>query len=292
MIWSHQGSTVLAKNTYNSIRSDLESSKSALKDINFEIYLQGSYGNDTNIRGDSDVDIVIELKSSFWPNITKLTPEQQLNFSYTYLETQYSYEIFYKNILETLVQNYGSNVSTGTKSIKIAPNNHRLKADVIPCLEYRDYQYFYSLAKEEYLSGIQFENKQTKELIINYPKIHYNNGVFKNSDLNTGGNYKPTVRMFKNARTFMVENKYIQEDIAPSYFIECILYNIPNNLFFGSFQSRYFAITNHLLTNNLSNYFTQNNKELLFGTKGTQWRIENAYEFINSLKELWNNWNN
>ena len=32
--------------------------------MNYDFYLQGSYHNDTNLNGDSDVDVVLELKSA------------------------------------------------------------------------------------------------------------------------------------------------------------------------------------------------------------------------------------
>ena len=34
--------------------------------VTYDIYLQGSYQNDTNISGDSDVDVMLELKSTFY----------------------------------------------------------------------------------------------------------------------------------------------------------------------------------------------------------------------------------
>ena len=39
--------------------------------------------------------------------------------------------------------------------------------------------------------------------VINYPKLHYKKGVEKNQ--NTDGKYKPTVRMFKNVRTYLID---------------------------------------------------------------------------------------
>lgn len=48
--WALQGATVTAKSTHESVRNALKSSDE-LKRINFEVYLQGSYKNSTNIRG-------------------------------------------------------------------------------------------------------------------------------------------------------------------------------------------------------------------------------------------------
>jgi hypothetical protein len=42
--------------------------------------------------------------------------------------------------------------------------------------------------------------------------------------------YKSTVRMFKNARNEMDERGIFDKGDAPSYFIECLLWNVPNSV--------------------------------------------------------------
>src|SRR5437870_11381300 len=72
--WTHQGATTTAKSTHETIRRALAADSSPIKDKDFEIYLQGSYKNDTNIRGDSDVDVVVQLNSTFDPSLSSLDP--------------------------------------------------------------------------------------------------------------------------------------------------------------------------------------------------------------------------
>jgi hypothetical protein len=60
--WSHQGSVTQSKDTYAPVRSALLDSKAVYKDKQFDVFLQGSYGNDTNIYAESDVDTVIAGK--------------------------------------------------------------------------------------------------------------------------------------------------------------------------------------------------------------------------------------
>ena len=64
-IWSKQGSISQSSSTYASVKNALEDSKAIYKDQSFEVLLQGSYGNDTNIYAESDVDVVIRLDSIF-----------------------------------------------------------------------------------------------------------------------------------------------------------------------------------------------------------------------------------
>ena len=41
-----------------------------------EVFLQGSYKNDTNLGGDSDVDVVVRLSSKFKPHVAPLTGQR------------------------------------------------------------------------------------------------------------------------------------------------------------------------------------------------------------------------
>src|SRR5574340_777580 len=68
--WSHQGAITTAKTTADSIKNALNDYEWPEK-IDFEVYLQGSYKNDTNIRGDSDVDVVAQLNSTFYNNLNE-----------------------------------------------------------------------------------------------------------------------------------------------------------------------------------------------------------------------------
>lgn len=46
--WSHQGAVTTARATHESVRNALESYESWPRDVEYEVYLQGSYKNDTN----------------------------------------------------------------------------------------------------------------------------------------------------------------------------------------------------------------------------------------------------
>jgi hypothetical protein len=58
--WAKQGPTGQFTDTYNTMRGHLldEGAPYPLTDV--EVFLQGSYGNTTNVYADSDVDIVLK----------------------------------------------------------------------------------------------------------------------------------------------------------------------------------------------------------------------------------------
>jgi hypothetical protein len=134
---------------------------------------------------------------------------------------------------------------------------------------------------------VQSENRW----IVNYPKIHYDNGVTKNSASSTNGWYKPTVRLFKNARTYLVNIGDIPADLAPSYFLECLLYNVPDDKFGSDFQSTFCNVINWLLLEaDFSQFVCQNEELHLFGNTPEQWSEDKARRFLQAMVKLWEDW--
>ena len=66
--WANQGAIITAKSTADSVKNALSSYDNWKDGVDFKVYLQGSYKNSTNIRGDSDVDVVAQLNSTFYSN--------------------------------------------------------------------------------------------------------------------------------------------------------------------------------------------------------------------------------
>ena len=270
--WSHLGSTVGSANTHKSIRVAL-SQHLWQEGMNYDAYLQGSYRNYTNIRGNSDVDLVIESSNVWYSNLSP---------------ARYDYWDFRGEVLQALTSYYGANSvdTSGQKSIKIASSGNGLAADVVPCITYKLYRNLNVVAE-----GITFFTQHSNQQVINYPKLHFQNGACKNDRTNT--HYKPAVRMFKNARERILADNPLLEGNYPSYFVECLLYNVPDDRFSNSFASTYCDVINFLLSNNsqhLTVFWCQNGWLRLFGDSSTQWNITQAKDFINQLCLLWERW--
>jgi hypothetical protein len=78
--WAKQGPTKQFTDTYASIKAVIEHKSSPFAGRNPQVYLQGSYRNDTNVYGDSDVDIVCCSDSSFNFDVDHLTQNEKDNF--------------------------------------------------------------------------------------------------------------------------------------------------------------------------------------------------------------------
>ena len=291
--WSKQGATVTAQSTHQTIRNVLDNS-SYLSGRTVDFYLQGSYRNFTNIRGDSDVDLVAELQSVYYGNIDQLTEPEKQAYELARNPADYHWRDFRRDVIATLKERYGNDVDdTAKRCVKIKANSGRLPADVVVCLEYRLYTRFNSHNDCDYVSGIKFLDLENNNWIVNFPKVHYSNGSNKNAYERTKQNYKPTIRMFKNARKRLIDRGMMLEDTAPSYFVECLLYNVPDDYFIGTFQERYSKILAWLYfqfsNNKAQNFVCQNEQIQLFGSSSVQWNVDNAWTLIRKLADLWEN---
>jgi hypothetical protein len=278
--WSRQGEAKTLKDTHESVRNALELYDWP-GDVQYEVYLQGSYKNDTNIRGNSDVDIVVQLNSAF---LTNLSEDWKRQFGFT--SATYGWKEFRSDTLKALRNYYGdSEVSEGKKALKV--KTPYLPADVVVCLQYRKYP-DRPRSEDDFVEGMTFWVPSERRWVINYPKLHYANGVKKNQDTNE--RYKPTVRMFKNARTYLIERKVIPVDLAPSYFLECLLYNVPKDKFSSSLQSTFCNVINWLWEADFSQFVCQNEQLPLFGNTPEQWSEDKARRFLEAMVNLWANW--
>ena len=195
-IWSDHGSQEASKRTHEAIRTALNAHDWP-QGMTYDFYLQGSYRNDTNIRGDSDVDIVLELTSAFRHDALPLSKSEQERLDESFFPATHNWDDFRREALLALEEWFGTSLVTqGNKAIKLKAKPPRLAADIVVCLEHRRYDSYYS-----YAQGITFQTLREGRWIINYPKMHYENGVAKSAK--TWNRYKRTVRMFKNARNHL-----------------------------------------------------------------------------------------
>lgn len=75
--WAKQGSITGSSDTHNTVKDALQTAGTPYSGLDYSVYLQGSYGNATNIYAESDVDVVICLHECFQSDRTELTSEQQ-----------------------------------------------------------------------------------------------------------------------------------------------------------------------------------------------------------------------
>jgi hypothetical protein len=286
--WARRVDAPQSKRTADIIRDELERSGTYISTRSYKVYLQGSYRNITNIFRDSDVDLVVELTGTFYSGIVNLTAEEERRRDAAYSPAELSLADFREQVLRQLLRRFGSDVvHDGNKAIEVGGIGERLNADVLVCASYRNWEWFRSSAEgqHKYVPGIVFWTQNENRKVVNYPNVHYDNGVAKQASSREW--FKPTVRMVKNARRLMYDRGTLTRGSAPSYFIQCLLYNVPDAEFGNNYQQNYVDVVDWLAEADLARFICQHGQHALFGNTPEQWDIPKAQQLIRGLRRLW-----
>ena len=259
----------LYKVTANKIKSLLRTNTNLNYEFDFEIYLQGSYKNSTNTQH-SDIDVIVQLHK---------IKDRNLQNKYIKREERWSY--FKSKVENELIYIFGrENIISGNKAIKIDDKIFHCTIDILPCLEV----YHYNYLNDNVYESINFWTKNDFRQIKHFPKLHFKNGIIKQKD--TNNLYKPTIRLFKNIRLLLIENNLIDREDISSYFIECLLSNIPSSLFSKNIEQNLISITKYLTKAKLETFLHQHKISKLIGESPEQLQMHNAKLFIQHLEEL------
>jgi hypothetical protein len=286
-IWSHLGSVTQSQQTYGMIRRALEAPTARFRGKHYEIFLQGSYANDTNVRGDSDVDVVIMSPETYYHDTEWLSDGEKQAWNDARIPATYGHDQFRADVEWTLRDAFGGDVRPGNKAINVVARPPRRDADVLPAFQFRRYKRFRNLADEEYTEGVVFFTSAGEQM-INYPKQHSMNLTSKHQQ--TNGRLKPLVRILKNMRARLVDEGKLADGIAPSYFIEGLLYNVPPSRFVHGYGNCFVSCLNWLIETTARDEWLCANEQyyLLRYNARHCWSPSHCQAFLDSLVEMWN----
>jgi hypothetical protein len=287
--WSHQGSVKQSSDTYNAVKAVLETPGTPYASKSYKVFLQGSYGNDTNIYAESDVDIVIKLDDCWQTDLSQLTEGERTAYNNAHVTAEYGHVDFKRDVLKVLTDKYVGDVKSGDKAIAVEANGNRRKADVIAAIQFRRYFKFNGLYDQNYTEGICFWNA-SGERIANYPVQHSTNLTAKHQATNAW--LKPMVRILKNLRSRAVDEQLLAGGIAPSYYVEGLLYNVPIEKFGTSYQKSFVNAFNWIQQEADKGKLVCANEQyyLLRDNVHTCWPVADGEAFINAAITLWNDW--
>ena len=217
-------------------------------DVKYQVFLQGSYKNDTNLGGDSDVDVIVRLASKLKPRVADLTG-QQLQEDASHKVAYQQWKSFRDHALKAMRARFGNAAKSGRKMLKVPKGKLPADADLVVTLSYTQ--------------GIGFYLPDEIRWVVSYPQQRHVRGTKNEKAANK--RLKRTIRMFKAARNRLVDKGALTKDDAPSYFIECLLCNVPDHLFEDKLAPTYTGILDWLKTAKLNNFECQNGQVPLFG---------------------------
>ncbi len=209
-----------------------------------QIFVQGSYANNTCVRGDSDVDIAIvrrdQFEYAFGKPFILVNPEKREEGK------------LFKNVVEVVLRkHFPYAVTRKNKSIKVDGNTYRKQADTVPCFAIHYYSDWYDRNDQSsFFEGITIY-ADDGQIIVNYPKQHIANGKKKN--VSTNYYYKKMVRIIKKMR-YLMEDCYISSASGVSSFgLESLLWNLPDSIFmkYSSYRFEFDEIVDYLVDNKM-----------------------------------------
>lgn len=270
------------KNTIGMINDALRKS-SALNKYQIEVFVQGSYGNNTNVRQNSDVDVCVMLTSFFFCNY--VCGKSDTDYGHT-TSSEIRFSDYKTYVINAIKQKFGSkSITVKNKSINITSNSYHVNADVVPSFQYRDYGIIHSTNPNLYIEGIKFYAIDGTE-IINYPKAHIQNGKEKNKDTNYF--YKKIVRIMKHIRNDMLHKNIIDGDKITSFLIECLVWNIPNEIIISSdtweerIKNSIIFLWNNLNDNTCSDW-REVSKHIYLFHNTRKWSKQDAQSFLENM---------
>lgn len=227
------------------------------------------------------------LDSIYHYDIDALTPAEKASFNAALIAGTYPYADYKADVIAALVKSFGAaDVNPDKKAVKIKANGNRRSADVVVATQFR--RYYSGLLGPQFEPGICFFNSSGSR-IANYPKQHSANCTTKHQETNEW--FKPMVRILKNMRSRLVDDGSIEQGSAPSYFIEGLLYNVPNEKFGISYDDTFVAAINWILQAERKNFVCANGQYYLTRDSVAEcWPCGNCDAFLTALTQLWNEW--
>lgn len=247
----------------------------------YEIFGQGSYANNTNVRNNSDVDINVCYFAAHYYELPKGKTKDDYGFS---SNVPYSYKEYKNDIERMLVAYFGRDkVTRKNKCLHIQENTYHAEIDVVPTWEYRHY----GQTVNDYVKGVVLWSDDGYK-VTNYPKQHKENGISKNKS--TSMRYKSLVRIMKNLNIRMKDERVYANDNITSFLLECLMYNYPStSLYFATYD------WNNILKDVIRYFWNKTreesdewrvwleNSECLYLMIGHKWGRNDIHEFMCNL---------
>lgn len=248
------------------VRSPLPGARS------YEIFGQGSRVNGTYLEQSSDIDLVLMLTTPFMAGTVGRTGR---------------WEGFRDDVLAALGESY--TVRMGRRCVNV-DDPESLFGEMVDILVATEFRLYPAAGAGRYEQGVFFRDVEGRP-IVNFPKQHRRNGDDK--DRRTGGRFKQVVRAAKRVRRLAERERVVADGSAPSYLLECLLYNVPDHVYRASSPGEAYRGALEWLRRchredpaGFAGLFCQNGINRLFGPGPDQWAPGPTATIIDVLHAL------
>ncbi len=249
------------------------------------IYLQGSYASKTNIKFQSKIEVIVELNKTHEYDYETMQQSDMKFRDDFFINFEHYFDVrrFKQVLVDELKKLLNTKVIINPTTI-LVPSSSKLQhaVDIFPCFKYR----FYNENGGSIRCKLVYDEKLDEHFLM-FTNLHAVNGNLKDSM--TQGNFKRIVRLMKNIVAISARE---DKNIHPirGYYIECLLYNVPNEMYYSSdnkLSSVFLKIINWLNFANLNEFVCQNQIWSLWGNADGFWNQYDARQFINDIIEFY-----
>ncbi len=249
------------------------------------IYLQGCYACHTNTRFQSKLEIIVEVKKTReYDYNTMIRTDMKMRDNF-FIDFDHYFDVqHFKNLLAEEIRKILRVKVSMEKTTILVPafGNLQHSIDIFPCFKYK-----YFRPEGGSIRSKLVYDQSVDEHFLMFTNLHTVNGNLK--DNITQGNFKKIVRLVKNIVAISArEDNNIH--YVRGYYIECLLYNVPNEMYFshdGKLSSVFLKVINWLNFANLDDFVCQNQIWSLWGNADGFWHQSAARQFINDLIEFY-----
>ncbi len=257
--------------------TDAVNGHAPLMSASLKVYVKGSYANNTNVRRDSDVDIVVQCRvCQYYDHM----PGKQLALPVLSAYTgEWTKEKLRGEVTTALTRAFGSSdvEASGKLALVVAAiPASRPSIDIVPSFDYR----LYSDAQRSSWRDGNCVWPTSGAKVVNWPDQQLNNGRAKNT--RTGGRYKYFARALKNAENVLVKGGTIEA--KPSYLMECLAWNVADATLqtgdlSGGFRASLVELWQGLDKDGCDQWTEPNDIKYLFRA-GQKWTVDDAKEVV------------
>ncbi len=199
--------------------------------VNCEVYAPGSYHTNTNVRGESDIDVAAVCHDMFFYDVPAGTVPQSFGLG---TASTYTFSDFRTDVHAALSARFGSRTThLETRRSTFTRIHIASQADVTPFCEYHLYDgKLTSDSAWAYTEGVK-SISATGHGFVNWHRDHYTQGVKRNTE--TRRRFKRIARILKNVKFDMLDSGTTSAKAAagriPSFLVECLGFNARDTWF-------------------------------------------------------------
>jgi hypothetical protein len=224
------------------------------------------------------VDINVRLSTTVFVEV----PVGKTKEDFGYSDSSYTFAHYKQTIKEALVSHFGVNdVEPRNKCIRIRETQNRSPADVVPTFKYN-----WHLDASSIIVGSKFYSDSNVG-ILNFSMQHIENGKLKNG--RTQKRFKRLTRLFKRIKNKMGEDAYYRNENITSFLIECLMWNLPDEIFnnYSTWTERIREGTKYLINKTSEPVSCKDwgeiSEYLYLFHSSRKWSINDVNEFSNHL---------